>query len=236
MVVKRKVSNRNYVFAALITFAIFAIGMLLGIVIEGKRVNVMQQIYNDQKIEFASSQLQFEYLGQLTTKESCPAIYDLFSKNTIALGIAQERLLTFQKDSTMNKNEFENLKRQYTVEEIRYYLFAEKAKDICGTDLVRVLYFYSDQKNCPNCQEQEFVLNYLKDKFKEKLLIFALDEKFDSEPMISILKKQYNISSYPTLIFEETKIEGFNSVDDLNNKICSSFINQDINCPAIANP
>lgn len=219
----RNISRRTYFLAAIITGGIFLLGMFLGLVVEGKRVTLMQSMYEQEKVNLASSQLQFEYLSQLTSKESCPTIYDVFTKNTLALGDAQERLLNFQKDSTLNNAEFETLKRQYVVEEMRYYLFAKKVKDICGTDIVRLLYFYSDDENCPDCKEQEFVLNYLKLNLKDKLLIFALDERFENEPIISILKTQYNISRYPAMAIENNGTQGFQSEDELKKRICYRY-------------
>jgi len=221
--VERHISKRTYLLTAIITAGIFLLGMLLGLVVEGKRVTLMQSMYEQERVNLASSQLQFEYLSQLTSKESCPTIYEVFTKNTVALEDAQERLLNFQKDSTLNTAEFETLKRQYVVEEMRYYLFAKKVKDICGTDIVRLLYFYSDDKNCPDCKEQEFVLNYLKLNLKDKLLIFALDEKFDQEPMISILKSQYNLTRYPAIAIENEGILGFQSQDSLKQVICPKY-------------
>lgn len=223
MVSRRNISKSTYILAAGITGGIFLLGMLLGLVVEGKRVTMMQSMYEQEKANFASSQLQFEYLSQLNTNDSCPTIYDVFTKNTKSLGDAQERLLSFQKDSTLNDAEFETLKQQYVVEEMRYYLFAKKVRESCGTDVVRLLYFYSDDKDCPRCEEQEFVLNYLKMNLKDNLLIFALDEKFEKEPMISILKRQYNLTQYPSIAIENIGLQGFQSQDELKEKICPRF-------------
>ena len=226
----RPFSKRHYFFAALITFGIFSLGMLLGMVVEAKRVSLMQGMYEEQKTNFASSQLQYEYLNQLTTNESCPAIYALFAKNTVDLGLAQERLETFQKDSKINKADFELLKRQYVIEEMRYYLLAKRAKEMCKTDLVRLVYFYSDEKGCPDCSQQEFVLNYLKKMFGDKLLIFALDEKLESEPMISMLKKQHGATQFPTLVIDDEVYSGFRNSDELKRTICTEIGNASKDC------
>ena len=86
-------------------------------------------------------------------------------------------------------------------------------KNLCGQeDFVSVLYFFSE--NCGTCDDQSFVLTHLKNKLKEKFLVFTLDADFD-EPVINILKKYYNIEKYPTLILEGNKLEGLQSKDDI---------------------
>ncbi|MEK6849570.1 MAG: hypothetical protein AABY01_03295 [Nanoarchaeota archaeon] len=219
----RDYRKTRYLFAGLITIAIFALGLMLGFVVEGKRVTTVQTLFDTQRTEFASSQLQYSYVSSLNSQEACPAIYTIFFNNIKNLDETAHRLESYVKDSKLNDENFAVLKREYTIEQLRYWLLSKQARDLCNQDVVRVLYFFSTDDQCTTCTEQAFVLDYLKKSFGERLLIFSLDATFEQEPMIGILKQQYNITAYPTLIIENTPFSGFSSREDLQANICSLY-------------
>ena len=217
---ERKISYRVYFVAAVITAAIFLLGLTLGFVVEGKRINYAQDMIDAQQIEFTSSQLQYNYLNTLTSKSDCPTVYEIFYGNMQNLDKIAYKLEQYAQESQINEATFTQLRRQYALEQIRYWLFSGQTGEACGSDFVRLLYVYSNDQKCPDCEQQQFVLGYLKKKFGQKLLIFSLDETLE-EPMIAILKKQYNITEFPTLIVEDKKITGLASKDNLLKEVCS---------------
>jgi len=223
----------KYVVAAVITAVIFLLGLFVGLTIEGKRVNFVQDAYTEQRIEFASSQLQYSYIGTLDTAESCPAIYQIFYDNVRNLDKSRIKLENYALDSKLNGASFELLKREYTIEQIKYWLLAEQAQKVCDQDVVRVLYFYSTDAECPDCAEQAFVLNYIKSLLNEKVLIYALDGKLVSEPMIDALKKQFDVGSYPGIVVEKSNSSNaFVDKDALLKSICERFHEKPEGCPA----
>ncbi len=219
----RDLRTSRYVAAGVITAIIFVLGLLLGFVIEGKRVSTVQNLFDEQRAEFASSQLQYSYVSSLNTQESCPAIYSIFFNNLKNLDKTASRLEQYVKNSQINDESFSVLKREYTIEQLRYWLLSKQTREVCNDDIVRVLYFFSTDEECPQCNDQSFVLDYLKKSFGQSLLIFSIDATFDAEPMVSILKQQYNVSKYPTLLVEETKLDGFSSREDLLKQICGLY-------------
>jgi hypothetical protein len=228
---RRPASKGRYLAAAVITAVIFLLGMFVGFTVEGKRVNVMQDMYVEQQVKFASSQLQYSYVsgdGAL----NCPALYTIFYSNIKDLDLARIRLENFRQDSKINTASFDLLKREYTLEELRYWMLADQARKVCGQDIVRVLYFYSTDQECPTCSEQGFVLDYLKKLFGDRLLIFALDSQLD-EPMVGVLMKQYNVTSYPGIVIErEQSSNGFVAKDALLAHVCGRFNETPSQCPA----
>lgn len=217
--------------AALITIGIFVFGMMVGLVTEGKRLSTVQDLLQEQSAEFTSSQLQYSYVSTLNSQEACPAIYSIFYNNLKNLDTTANKLETYVKDSKINDNSFILLKRSYTIEQLKYWLLSKQARESCNEDVVRVLYFFSTDQECPDCEKQAFVLDYLKKAYGQKLLIFSLDANFEQEPMIQILKQQYHITSYPTLIVEYQKLEGFSSREDLQPILCGLFREPGPDCP-----
>ncbi|MBI2124408.1 hypothetical protein HYT92_01315, partial [Candidatus Pacearchaeota archaeon] len=194
----RSISKEKYIVAGAITIGIFLLGLFLGLAIEGKRVNYIESIGRKQALEFSSLQLQYAFIDQLSQEKNCLAVQNTFEQNINNLESTRIRLENFDRDATLNKNELDILKNEYMLAQIRYWLLAERTRELCGSDIVSILYFFSDEKECPDCDRQAFVLTYLKKKFKDRLLIFSFDSKYEAEPMIPLLKRTYNITDYPT--------------------------------------
>ena len=93
-----------------------------------------------------------------------------------------------------------------------------------------MLYFYSNDIKDTESRTQGVILTNLKDSFKDKLLIFSLDNDFMDEPMIGILKSTYSIMDTPTIIVEDKKFIGLTTREDLISAICSNFKVKPIEC------
>jgi len=219
----RELNKKRYFIAALLTLFIFILGIMLGLVIEGKRVQYIESVNRIEKLDYSSLQLQYAYIDQLSQEKNCDAVSKTFESSVKSLIETSGRLENYEQNANLNKEDLHTLKREYILAQLNYWLLAQRTKKICNNDMVAILYFYSTDKECPDCGEQAFILTYLKNEFKDKLLIFALDSTYTDEPMIEMLKDQYEISRYPTLIIENHAFEGFVSKDRIIEIICPMY-------------
>ncbi len=230
----RSLSKDKYIIAGTITLGIFLLGLFLGLAIEGKRVNYIESVSRKQNLDFSSLQLQYAFIDQLSQEKNCQAVQKTFEQNINNLESTRIRLENFDRDATLNKNELDLLKNEYLLAQIRYWLLAERTRKLCGTDIVTILYFFSDEEECPDCEKQAFVLTYLKKRFKDKLLIFSFDSKFESEPMVPLLKKAYDITTYPTIVVEGKARAGFKDKNAILREICSYYKEKTEDCIGIS--
>jgi len=220
----RSINGKRYVLAAFITAMIFILGLMLGLVIEGKRVQFVEQQSQTQKLDLSSLQLQYAYLIQLGEEKNCNALTQAFDASVENLETTRIRLENYDQKSTLNKEEFQNLKREYTQAQLQYWLFAKRVRGMCGVELATIVYFFGTEEQCPNCEQQAFVLTYLKKRFGRSLLNFALDGNYDNvEPVIATLKSIYGIEKYPALIIENKTFYAFTSKDEILNEICKYY-------------
>lgn len=226
----RKLSKNNYLFAGAITLGIFFLGLFLGLAIEGKRVNYIESVSRQQNLDFSSLQLQYAFIDQLSQEKNCLAVQKTFEQNINNLESTRIRLENFDRDATLNKNELDILKNEYVLAQIKYWLLAERTRDLCGSDIISILYFFSDEEKCPDCDKQSFVLTYLKKRFKDRLLIFSFDSEFEQEQMVTLLKKTYSISSYPTIVIEGKPKNGFQSKEAILKDICGYYKEKPEDC------
>lgn len=226
----RDLRKDRYIFAGLITLGIFLLGLFLGLIIEEKRVQYIQSEARLRNLDFNSLQLQYAYIDQLSQENNCEAVSKTFDTNLDQLEEARIKLEDFDANAKINKQEFEILKREYIQAQLRYWLLSKKRKEICNDDTVSLLYFFSDARACPECDNQAFILTYLKLKFKNKLLNFIFDSKISDEPMVELLKKTYDIKTYPTIIVENKKFQGFTSKATLLKEICQHYKHKTEDC------
>ncbi|MCX6711470.1 MAG: hypothetical protein NT139_00320 [Candidatus Woesearchaeota archaeon] len=226
--VRISIDKRRHLTALLFTILIFGIGILLGFILTDARISYVNDATSQQKLEYDSIQLQYLYISSLLKDENCPAITKALEENINNLENLRIKLENFMSGSE-NKIEYINLKREYTLAQLKYWLLSKQTKKLCKQDTVSVLFFYTNDAQCPDCSTQGTILTYLKDTFKDKLLIFSLDSNLN-EPMVSILKETYNITKEPTTIIENTKFESLTTKEKLKEVICTYYTTKDPNC------
>lgn len=219
----RQISKSNYVLAAFITLAIFALGMLMGLVIEGKRADYLQTVAREQKLDVASIQLQYQYISELAEEQNCQAMSVSLEEFVTALVKSQKRLEDYETDAKLNQEDFLATKQEYVQAELSYWLLAGKMRALCNKDIATVLYFYGSDESCPDCDSQAFVLTYLKNIFREKLLVFSIDYQLEREAMVKILTTNNNITEYPAIVLNNQTYQGLVSKEILLKEICKSF-------------
>ncbi len=227
--VVRTISKGKYLLAGLITFLIFSLGMTLGVIIDNARLKTMQYQTEKQEIDFESLQFQYLFLTSLDEEgESCSALQTTLDKSVAELGKTLDKFVAYKMDSKINKKSYMLIGRKYLLDNLQYWFFARKSKLRCDSDVVNLLYFYSEEY-CPACSDQGVLLTYFKKLYGEKLLVFPIDVDFEeNEPLIAIMKSRYNIEGYPTLVIENTKYSGIRYKEELAELICSSFKNESL--------
>lgn len=219
----REISLKNYIVAGIITLLVFITGLMLGLTTSDKRVSSSEQQINQHRLELDSLQLQYLFIDQQKDKSNCAAISFALEENVKKLAILGDKIESYSEDINFNELEFNFLKREYTLAQIRYWLVAKKAKQICSTDAVSVFYFYSNEADCFGCSTQSRILTHLKGQFKDKLLVFSLDSSFLQEPLVPILRQTYNIIQFPSIVIEDDTLSGLVEEEELTSELCKRY-------------
>jgi len=215
--VKRSVNVKRHLIAFTITGLVFVIGLLIGLGLTRERIEFSENFVRQQKADYDSLQLQLLYLEE----GSCSALEKTLEHNINELEKQRAKLEQYIKDS--DNKDLKIIEREYMLSEIRYWLLAKQSKQDCDLDSVSVLYFYSDvEGECEDCRTQGVILSFLKDKFKDRLLIFSIDVNV-KDPMISIIKETEGINTLPALIIEDDKTFGLKGREDLKEIICDYY-------------
>ncbi len=230
----RPIHFKTYLIVGLVALLIFSLGFSMSMLVGNERIARVEKATKVQELNYKSLQFQQLYLNTLTNNtNSCPVFELSLQRSINTLTDSLERMEAYKVSADFNRAEFEDLTRAYALDNLRYWLFASKTKELCNLDFVTILYFYSDQK-CSICPDQGVILSYYKKLLGERLLVFPINiDLQSSEASVAMLEKRYNVTVYPTIIVEEKKYEGVVSKKELMPIVCSSFKTPVEECSAI---
>lgn len=213
----RKVSKEKYVLAFLLTTFIFAFGLVLGLYVQEQRYDWATSVADEQEINYMSLQLQYLFLTTFDLSENCAVLQTSLRDSIDDLSDSLAKVIEFEEEEDFVSDDFIMLQRRYTLDNIRYWVLAEKAKTSCGTNTQTVLYFYNS--DCETCPDQGTVLTYFKKLLQDDLLVFPINTDVN-DPMVDIMTNLYEIQEYPSIVINTTKYEGLQRKDVLEGILC----------------
>jgi hypothetical protein len=219
----RKVSTEKYVVAGIITFLIFSLGITLGLILDDHRYNIIEEINQEQEVEYRSLQLQYLFLNSFSNYDNCPVLAATLKKAITDLDDSLSKVVVEEEQEKITEVRQQVIRRRYVIDNLRYWLLAKESAQKCELNIVPILYFYSEK--CSSCPTQGTILTYYKKIFGEKVLVFPISLDLRSqETMVDIVLTQFGIEKYPTLVIDNKKYEGVVRRDQLKEIICESLV------------
>lgn len=219
---RRTLRKRRYIAAFFITLLIFILGFLGGIVLDGERASYINSQATQQRVEYSSLQLQYQLIDEIRQDGDCAALQTTFNQNIKSLENSRIRLESYQQDSATNEQEYQVLAREYTHAQMRYYLLAQSIQNLCDSEISSILYFYD--QNCSECDNQAFVLTYLKRLIGDNLLVFSFNRELaQQEPTIQLLMNRYQIEDFPSIVVNGQTYQGLQSRNKLLDELCAGY-------------
>jgi hypothetical protein len=216
---ERQLSTKKYLLAFFFTLLVFTGGILTGLTIEKARLQDSQQINTIEKLNLRSIQLQQNYIDSGIA--DCNALNKVLETNIEELAKKMYILTEYEKNSLFNGDDFSLQLRDYFLTEIQFLLISQEIDKKCQKDSLKIIYFYDENTE----DTQGKILDYLKLKFKNNILIFSFNSGFRQEPMIDILMESYNINTFPSIVIDSQVFQGSTSLETLKEAICTEFKN-----------
>lgn len=203
----RKFPKSKFIAAFCLTGFIFLLIITTNNYFNEAKLNQLNAIYNNIRIDSLNAEVQYEILSQ----NPCLALnFGPMNSELFDLG---NKLTDMEERLGKTNSQVLDLKKYYSILESRQWLFVKKASKECKQNATAILFFYSNQDDCSDCDSQGFVLNYIR-KTLPNVYIYSYDVNLDSTP-IEALKLNYNITSVPALVVNERTYLGFKDTDEL---------------------
>jgi hypothetical protein len=195
------------VFAA--TTLIFMIGLLIGSYTTGQKLEQVNDLEQDLRMDTMAMELQYLFLSQ----EPCQTDTDYLTDELYEIG---EKLSYMENSLGSDNGQVMQLKEYYSLLEIRHWLFLKQINNECSHNIDFILFFYAqEEENCPKCVEQGYALTFLK-KENPNVKVYSFDVAI-SNPAINTIKSTFikGGDEMPILIINDKPYYGFKDKAEL---------------------
>ncbi len=206
---KKRISKSKYIIVFVLTTLIFVVGLILGSYISGSRLKSIENIEQELRIDIMS--LEMEYL--MLTESPCrqansTSLTDVLYKTGTKLDFMEKKL-------GKNNEDVLRLKEYYFLLELRHWLLQKREITECNLSKNIILYFYSNLGDCEKCEEQGFVLDYLREK-NTQLNIYSFDINIENLAL-NTFKRLYKIENEkaPIVIINDNYVTGFRNKKEM---------------------
>jgi len=209
---ERSLDIKKYLYVLAITSVIFFTAFFIGNYFNEKKIQEIRSIENNIAIDILSSETQYDLLAE----SSCDTVgTSILSEELGSLG---EKLVYTEERRGSDDIEVISLKKSYSLLLIKDYLLMNRVSEKCGLDPIFILYFYSNQGDCPDCIREGYVLTRLREKYPT-LRIYAFDYNLDLSAVKTLISIKKIEGELPALVINDTAYYGFHSVKDVEELI-----------------
>jgi hypothetical protein len=204
--------KKKYIFAFLITVAIFGTAIYVSNYIGNKRLDDVRTVESQISLDILSSETQTALLEET----ACSDINNNYLSEQ--LGALGDKLSYAASQNSPDNSDIENLKEYYSLLEIKDYLLMKKITTKCGVHPTFILYFYSDASKCPDCEKTGFVLDALRQKYPS-IRIYSFDYNINQAAVKTLISIYHINGNLPAMIINGDPYYGFRSLDELESTI-----------------
>ncbi len=212
----KKLNWSRHLTVLLATAIIFAGGFYLSNTIVEKKISAISKLQQGLSIDILSLETQFSILNQAPCKN--------LNESTLTKELydISQKLESVGNSLGKDNPDFLMLKKYYSILEIKHWLLLKKTAKECKMNLVSIVYFYSDKKSCPFCEDQGYILTTLREKYPF-LRIYSFDYNLMLAPLDTI-KSIYKLKQdLPILIVNDDEMYGIKPKEELE-EILSQYI------------
>ncbi len=203
---------KQYFFSFAITAIIFATAIITSNYFANKRVDEIRGIQDKIAIDILSSETQFSLLEQSSCK-------DIGSGSlSTELGTLEEKLSYTERERGSDDTEVQTLKRYYFLLEIKDYLLMNKISEKCHKTPISIIYFYSLDNKCTDCEKEGYVLTALRQKYPD-LRVYSFDYNIDLSAVKTLISINKVEDKLPAIIVKGKTYYGFQSIENLEKAI-----------------
>ena len=208
----KKIDSKKYIYSFVITAIIFATAIYVSNYFGQKKLDEIRNIQNKISIDILSSETQFSLLESSSCKD--------FGTGTLSteLGTLEDKLSYTEDQRGVNDPEVKTLKQYYSLLEIKDYLLMNQISQKCKKTPISIIYFYSDDNNCADCQREGFVLTHLREIYPD-LRVYSFDYNIGLSAVNTLISINKIKNTLPAIIVKDDIYYGFQSVEDLEKAV-----------------
>lgn len=205
---EKTINWKKYFFSFVITAIIFATAIFLSNYFSQKKLDEIKSIQDKIAVDILSSETQFSLLEESSCKD--------LGTGTLSteLGSLEDKLAYTENQRGHGDPEVQALKRYYSLLEIKDYLLMNKISEKCKRTPTSIIYFYSTDESCDDCEKEGYVLTHLRETYPD-LRVYSFDYNIDLSAVKTLISINKVKNQLPALIIKDQNYYGFQSIEDL---------------------
>jgi hypothetical protein len=205
----------------IVSASLYFLGLLTGLRYGGEISKIFEDKSSKLAIEIKKVSNELDELrilslsNFLSEEEKCELLKNILEKSKSLKEEYYKILPSRLEEYEMRENlptRYLEIKSNYQELQLKEWLLVMNFKS-CNEKTIPILYFY--KPGCALCIKQGEEMDKIRDFLKEKgylPFVYTIDVNYQS-PILSFMKKIYNISDAPSFVFYNTSFTGFTSFD-----------------------
>lgn len=217
----REIHKSRHITVFIIATIIFFLGILVGAQVEQFRLESVEREFREQIRISEEMQAEIEFINYLisleeSSRSSCRILVNSFLESIETLDDIAFSLERYESSAIARLQDYARLKESYFNIQARYYVLANRINSLCPNSFDTILYFYTNERDCPECEDQGMFLNHIKRKYQDSVMIFSFDIQ-STVPIVQILANSNEFQSYevPTLIINSQHRLNFSNIEQI---------------------
>ena len=209
---RKKINVGKYALVFFLTTFIFLGGIFTGNYVSDRKLSNLNQMEQDIKVQTMAIELQYELLSESPCDviNSTPLTEELYELS--------DRLNYMEANLGFNHPIVLRLKEYYSLLELRQWMFLKRTNEQCDRNNILILYFYSNRGNCDNCEEQGYVLTYIRNKHSNTK-VYTFDINIDNIALRTIKDIYIKSEELPVIIVNDKIYYGFKNREQIEDII-----------------
>ncbi|MBI4894411.1 MAG: thioredoxin family protein [Candidatus Aenigmarchaeota archaeon] len=211
-------AKRVYFIAAVISIVLYAAGVGTGYYLQGDISGLVEGQIGEVRKDISTVEQELPLLS-MRGEGSCSVLSTLSSDVNAKIDSILGKIVDLEQRGA-SKEVYDSLLGDYTSLAVRGWILSKDIQQSCIDNSVPVLYFYSVP--CDDCIDQGRIIDVLKEKYGEKLQVFAINHQID-QSSVRILAKSFGIDRTPAILIESRTFQGLVSEDALDKMVCTKL-------------
>lgn len=194
---KKKWRKHIILISFLLTVLIFFFAIIISYGLDFVRIDEILTTIDDYKLSTDSYIVETEFMD-VFGGDRCEIMKKRISDLKQEIEDVGEDLSKYGQKSFFKKKDFDYLKRKYFILELKLYSWINELNDNCDNKYSTILFFYRIDDDIS--ERQGYILTELAKEQQDKVFVFSFDGGYEDEPLIDLIKLQYNVTNFPTMI------------------------------------
>lgn len=212
----KEVDWKKYIITFFITATIFGTAIFISDYFNSKRIDEIKSIQESISTNIMSSETQVSLLSDLDCQDVGSSMLSS-ELNSLA-----SRIEYSEKNIGSDDAEVLQLKKAYSLLEIKDYLLMKRLSTRCDKKFVFALYFYSNSDKCQDCDKASIILTYLREKYPE-LRVYSFDYDLDLSAIKTLITISKITDTLPAIVIDGKLIDWPQDKDSLESIIKSRY-------------